>query len=324
MFNLDVTLVFGKFGDRQLISLRNGNATDLLTGSRFLWTSVLALLAITSSMDRPFAHEVWIEPTTTHLSKGETLSADLRIGDMFKGDHLIYIPQQTERLLVLTDTGSFDLKPRVGSRPVITVAPEKLAKNSGNVVLVYQSANSYVHYGSQEKFLRFARKKGAGDLGQSHKRRRLPQSGFVERYKRFAKAIITIGPETEMVNDRVVGMELEFVSLGKKLLSNSRLEFQFQLLYQGRMLPAAQVTLFSRDRDGLVTSSKIMTDEDGVISINADAEHRYLLDHVTLRETDPLKDRNRPVWESLWASLTFAGLGSCGSHKENPVPNTCF
>ena len=37
--------------------------------------------------------------------KGDTLVADLRIGDMFKGDHLIYIPQQTERLFVLTDTG---------------------------------------------------------------------------------------------------------------------------------------------------------------------------------------------------------------------------
>lgn len=288
-----------------------------------LLASCLIFWVAASPLNRSLAHEVWIEPNAPYLSPGEDLLADLRIGDMFSGDHLIYIPQQTERLLILTGGGSLDLTPRVGSRPVISVPAQKLADYSGGLVAVYQSANSYAHYSAQEKFFSFAEKKGAGGVRQGHQSRQLPESGFVERYKRFAKALITIGPASGKasektsgkdggkdggaIHDRVVGMELEFLLLGKTRLSSSRQKFRFQLLYQGNLLPGAQVTLFSRDRDGAVVSSKMMTDEQGAVIISAEAGHRYLMDHVTLRDTDPDRDRNRPVWESLWASYTFAG-----------------
>ena len=306
----------------QLISSGTRHAINLSTRSGYFWRSLrglpllalplfalplLAFGALLSSVDRVFAHEVWIEPTTAHLSKGDPFMADLRIGDMFSGDHLIYIPQQTETLLVLTETGSFDLNPKVGSRPVVTVPTETLADVSGEVLVVYQSANSYVHYGSQEKFFSFAEKKGAPDARQAHEKRKLPEGGFVERYKRFAKASVRIGPQTYVVNDRQVGMELEFVLLARRPLSGGGHEIEVQLVYQGRVLPGARATLFSRDPDGLVTTSKFTTDKQGTVRVRAAAGHRYLLDHVTIRETDPAKDRNRPVWESLWASLTFSG-----------------
>lgn len=280
-----------------------------------LFASCLIFGVAASPLNRSLAHEVWIEPNTAYLSPGSDLLADLRIGDMFSGDHLIYIPQQTERLLILTDGGSLDLTPRVGSRPVVSVPAKKLADYSGNLVAVYQSANSYAHYSAQEKFFSFAEKKGAGGVRQRHQSRQLPESGFVERYKRFAKAMITIipasgktiGKDGEVIHDRIVGMELEFLLLGKTWLSPSRQMFRFQLLYQGNLLPGAQVTLFSRDRDGAVSSWKVMTDEQGEVTVSAEAGHRYLMDHVTLRDTDPARDRNRPLWESLWASYTFSG-----------------
>ena len=50
-----------------------------------------------------------------------------------------------------------------------------------------------------------------------------------------------------MANDRAVGMELEFVLLGRRPFSDSRHEFDLQLLCQGRVLPDAHVTLFTRD-----------------------------------------------------------------------------
>ena len=306
-----------------MIVPNTGNVNRFWVRFSCLFASCLIFWVAASPLNRSLAHEVWIEPNAPYLSPSEDLLADLRIGDMFSGDHLIYIPQQTERLLILTGGGSLDLTPRVGSRPVISVPAQKLADYSGGLVAVYQSANSYAHYSAQEKFFSFAEKKGAGGVRQGHQSRQLPESGFVERYKRFAKALITIGPATgkdsektsgkttgktsEAIHDRVVGMELEFLLLGKTRLSSSRQKFRFQLLYQGNLLPGTQVTLFSRDRDGAVVSSKMMTDEQGTVIISAVAGHRYLIDHVTLRDTDPERDRNRPVWESLWASYTFAG-----------------
>jgi uncharacterized GH25 family protein len=305
----------GKFPSCQLIFPENRNVNRFWVRFSWLCASCLIFWLAASLINRSLAHEVWIEPAAPYLSLGEELLADLRIGDMFSGDHLIYIPQQTERLLILTAGGSLDLTPRVGTRPVISVPAKKLADYSGNLVAVYQSANSYAHYSAQEKFFSFAEKKGASGVRQAHKSRQLPDSGFVERYKRFAKAIITIGPaggktsgkDGGMIHDRIVGMELEFLLLGKTRLSPSRQTFRFQLLYQGDLLPGAQVTLFSRDRDGAVASSKVMTDEQGAFSVVAEAGHRYLVDHVTLRHANPARDRKQPVWESLWTSYTFAG-----------------
>jgi hypothetical protein len=290
-----------------MMNICRSSASKLSIFPKHIWIIVTGLATLLFPVSSLFGHEVWIEPHSAHIEEGQELVADLRIGDMFAGDHLIYIPQQTEMLAVITETGSFDLAPRIGSRPVIEVPPEKLEEASGHVIVVYESANSYVDYASEEKFFAFAEKKGAPDARQDHKRRRLPDSGFVERYRRFAKASITVGPETNMVNDRAMGMEVEFLLLAITPLSDGRLELEVQLLYQGMALPDAQATLFSRDPDGLVTKARLITGPQGLVSVTAVADHSYLLDHVTLREADPDRDRNRPVWESLWASLTFSG-----------------
>lgn len=301
-------------GSGQLISLYRRCAISLSARSRVAGISFFIMLAITALSGRSLAHEVWIEPATPGLSPGEGLVADLRIGDMFKGDHLIYIPQQTERLLVLTQTGSFDLAPKIGSRPVVVVPPEQLDGVAGSVVAIYESANSYAHYQTAEKFFRFAEKKGMADVRQAHAGRQLPESGFVERYRRFAKASVSIGDAARsgayQVNDRAVGMEVEFVLMAMTPLSDGATAFDIQLLYQGRALPDALVTLFARAPDGTVTPSRFVTGGTGTIGVRAEAGYRYLLDHVTVREADPSRDRNRPVWESLWASLTFAGPAS--------------
>ena len=294
-----------------MISLYQRCAISLSALSRIAGISFLILLAAVPLSARSLAHEVWIEPTTPRLSPGEVLVADLRIGDMFKGDHLIYIPQQTERLLVLTQAGSFDLAPKIGSRPVVVVPPEQLDGVAGLVVAIYESADSYAHYQTAEKFFKFAEKKGMADVRQAHAGRQLPESGFVERYRRFAKASISIGEAARSGSyqfyDRAVGMEVEFVLLAKTPLSEGATAFDIQLVYQGRALPDALVTLFARAPDGAVTPSRFVTGSTGTIGVKAEAGYRYLMDHVTIREADPSRDRNRPVWESLWASLTFAG-----------------
>ena len=180
---------------------------------------------------------------------------------MFEGDHLIYIPQQTERLFVLTDNGSFDLKPRVGSRPVIRIPPESLEDSDGDVVVVYQSANSYVHYGSRERFFSFAWKKGAGDLRQLHENRRLPDSGFVERYKRFAKAIINIGPESELVNDTGVGRRLNSWLTARRCFQGQAMSSNFNSSIRENCFRKHKSPC--PDGDGSVTSSRSLTDAQG-------------------------------------------------------------
>jgi cobalt/nickel transport protein len=269
-------------------------------------SAVLTSVVLVLSPGTLQAHEVWIEPSPAQIAEGQDIVADLRIGDMFVGDHLIYLPQETEKLAIMTNAGAVPLRPRVGSRPVVDVDAETLNGASGHIMLIYQSDNSYIYYKSPDRFFRFAEKKGAVDVRQEHRRRQLPDSDFVERYKRFAKASMVVGPTFDQINDRIVGMEVEFLLQDMRPISDGRQRVDVQLLYQGDVLPDASVTLFVRDPDGMVTHRDMTTDADGMVSVMAAAGHDYLLDHVTLRSIDPNVDRNKPVWESLWASMTFS------------------
>ncbi len=47
------------------------------------------------------------------------------------------------------------------------------------------------------------------------------------------------------------------------------------------------------------------TDADGRVTLPVQAGHAYLADAVILRPLDPEAEKD-PVWESIWASLTFA------------------
>ena len=272
--------------------------------------ALFAICAMTSA-NVAFAHEVWIAPHKPQFDIGARITADLRIGDNFVGNHLLYIPQQTERLAILSEAGMTDFVPRVGSRPVIDLDPGLLKGRAGHAMLIYQSADSYVHYMNQDKFFRFVEKKGAGEVREEHAGRGLPAGGFIERYKRFAKSSIMIGSPgaagDAAINDRIIGMEVEFVLTDRSVLEDGSQRLKIQLRYQQTPLPNALLTLFTRAPGDEVTVTSFPSGPEGMVAVTALPGHDYLLDHVALRALDPQMDKNKAVWESLWASLTFSG-----------------
>ena len=63
--------------------------------------------------------------------------------------------------------------------------------------------------------------------------------------------------------------------------------------------------LFDRGPDGSVDVRLYRTDAEGRAVLDVAPGHAYLVDHVVMREVEPA-DETGSVWESLWASLTFA------------------
>lgn len=285
-----------------LCSLRSGLACRVAAAIVWLMTGSSVSLA----------HEVWIAPHNPSPELGSNITADLRIGDNFVGNHLLYIPQQTRRVAFLGTSGITEIVPRVGSSPVIDFPAELLDGATGHAMLIYESADSYISYRDQGKFFRFTAKKGAAGVQSEHEERGLAESGFVERYSRYAKSSILIGRQDAAIrggiNDRAVGMEVEFVVKALSVLDDASQDLTVQLLYQGAPLPDARVSLFKRAPDGEVSNINFLSGPDGLIEVAALPEHEYLLDHVTLRALDPQTDKNKAVWESLWASLTFSGV----------------
>ena len=68
---------------------------------------------------------------------------------------------------------------------------------------------------------------------------------------------------------------------------------------------AAQVELFEKTEDGKVQITFHRTDETGHVRVPVQRGRRYLADAVVMRPLDAATS-DGAVWESLWASLTFA------------------
>ena len=76
-----------------------------------------------------------------------------------------------------------------------------------------------------------------------------------------------------------------------------------QLHYRGAPRPHAQVEIFAKAPDASVTVTTRQTDAQGTVTLPVLPGYQYLLNAVVLRPAPQDADY---VWESHWASLTFA------------------
>lgn len=249
-----------------------------------------------------YAHEFWVEPQNFQVESGAPLIADLRNGQQFKGATLAYFKTQTSRFELITADGTAPVEARMGDIPALnTVAPQ-----DGLLVILHETGTSTLKYTEWEKFTNFVKHKDFVGVLAAHKARSIPETPFTEAYRRFAKALVGVGASAGM--DSETGMETEFVALGNPYTDPSEDGLAVRLLYQGEPRADAQIEVFDRAPDKTVAITYLRTDTAGEANIPLVAGHTYLLDAVVLRpmnEAEPFSP-DLPVWESLWAALTFA------------------
>ncbi|MFC4670414.1 DUF4198 domain-containing protein [Seohaeicola nanhaiensis] len=267
---------------------------------RALLTSAILVLVQTATQSA--AHEFWVEPEKYQVESGAPLVADLRNGQNFRGAALAYFPAQTARFDLITATGTTPVTPRMGDIPALaTTAPA-----DGLLVILHETRASTVKYTKPETFAGFTAHKDFPTALQTHRDRGLPETGFIETYRRFAKALVAVGDGAGA--DAPAGMETEFVALTNPYTDDPAQGLAARLLYQGHPRAQAQVEIFDRAPDSTVAISYLRTDDAGVVRVPLIPGHAYLLDAVVLRpvnEGAPF-DPDTPVWETLWAAMTFA------------------
>lgn len=258
---------------------------------------ILVLLATTAGPVA--AHEFWISPHRYTIDPGAEIIASLRVGENFNGPTSGFLPGNFSRYAIVVDGKAVEVTGRLGDDPALRMA----APQSGLAVIVHQTTNSTLRYTDWEKFTRFARHKGfAGALAQ-HKRRGLPQTDFLERYRRLAKSLIAVGHGKG--RDRRVGLETEFVAEANPYTDDLRNGLPVQLFHGAAPRAGAQVEVFEKSPDGKVAVNILKTDHQGRARIPAKPGHEYLLDAVLIRPLDAKNPRSDPVWETLWAGLTY-------------------
>jgi uncharacterized GH25 family protein len=243
------------------------------------------------------SHEFWIEPQKYQVETGAPVIADLRNGQNFSGANQVYFARRTRRFEITQGGQTTAYKGRMGDLPAFQLDQA----NKGLLIITHETAPQTLVYETWDKFQIFADHKGFANIAQRHQTRNLPEQGFAETYTRHAKSLVAVGKG--IGSDRLQGMETEFVALANPYTDDLSLGMQVQVFYLGKPRPDAQIQVFERGNDNVVLSFMQSADSQGLALIPVKPGHTYLLDAVVLR---PAPSTEGPVWESLWAALTFA------------------
>lgn len=251
-----------------------------------------AALAATLLFQAPAsAHEYWIEPLRFRLEPGGALTANLRLGQQFRGDRMPYVDARIARL---EDDGA-KIAGILGDIPAIRLAD----MTPGLHHLVYQSTAERLTWTEWDKFAAFVNDHGLGWVLDRHRARGLPDTGFVEAYTRCAKSLVQVGPVAGA--DRVVGMPAELVAETNPYTLAVGDTLPVRVLWRGKPAAGSHVRVFRREHtDAVVTD--VVADGDGIARVPLNGPGVYLLNGVLMVEGSEKPDDK---WHSFWASLTF-------------------
>lgn len=246
-----------------------------------------------------WAHEFWLEPQDYTIAPGEAARVEMHVGQNMAGPRSSYNKANFTRFDVTLGNASHPVEGRLGDRP----AMDMVLETPGLAIITHVTRAYGLRYDDWDKFVSFVEHKDFDGVLAQHAARGLPKTGFRESYTRFAKSLIAVGNGEGA--DRHMGLETEIVALANPYRVDVGGGLPVQVFYQGAPRADAQVELFEKDRSGEVSVSLHRTDAEGIAQLPVRPGHSYLVDAVVLRSLEP-EDEGGAVWESLWASLTFA------------------
>lgn len=257
----------------------------------------LAVIAI--STFPAAAHEFWLLPEDFTVDPGTELIVGLRNGQMMQGISLSYLPASIARFETTIATTTTPVIARLGDQR-LTALTDPLA---GLAIVLHETTDSKLTYTEFEKFQKFVTHKGFTDVLVQHAARGLPDTGFTESYRRYAKTLIAVGDGAGA--DQAMGLRIEIVALANPYTDDLTTGLPLQVLRDGQPLPGAQVELFATSADGTVTQAFHTTDPAGVALVPAQPGITYLADTVDIYALPNDDPATGPVWHSDWASLTY-------------------
>ena len=278
-----------------------------------LVSPIITLMVFAISIFPANSHELWISPDDYQVLLDEPLTAHIRIGEKFEGPSFPFVEMNFERFEIADTKTNSKVSGRLGDAPAVN----QMAKNTGLNIILYETTANSVTYNDLEKFRNFVSHKGYPEIIDDHIRRGLPQTGFKERYFRYAKSLVAV--ENGEGADRKIGLEIEIIALENPYTDNLSAGLPVQVLYQDKPLANAQVEIFERAGSSAkpvadelprkVEISILEADSYGKVNIPVRPGYEYLVDSVVIRPVEPPagdSDNSNPaVWESLWASMTF-------------------
>ncbi|OSP54321.1 DUF4198 domain-containing protein [Pseudoruegeria sp. SK021] len=264
-----------------------------------LFHAAAVILSIAASSLPAHAHEFWISPDSYQIASGEQVTAHLRVGQNFDGTSHSYLPANFARFEAGSPDALGPVAGRLGDRPALSMP----SGADGLLLIVHETADNRVTYANWDLFAGFVAQHDLGDAVAQHKVRGIPETGFLEAYRRYAKSLIAVGDGVGA--DGQVGLEVEIVAETNPYTKPAGAPVTVRLFEGGVPRGDAQLEVFQRLGPD-VTYTTLRTDAEGRVEVPVAAASEVLLNFVVLRPVAWDAAENGPAWRSLWASMTFA------------------
>jgi len=263
----------------------------------------LSLLLLSNAV---IAHEYWLDPVDSSISRGSSAIIDVRNGENFTGSAFPYDNSKFQSISVSSKAGSEQYQGRLGDYPAI----HSELDNNGLYSINVDTKPKHLSYKSWEQFQTFLQYHALDSIEDQHLQRNLPITDIKERYVRSAKTVLQVNNTGTLTIDDSANNDVEthpaFTASGAvfelQLLDNPYSNtdtVRVKLLFHNKPLSGRQVELFWKGSTLLRLTET--TNEDGIARFKLLGSGDYLINSVHV--TRPLNDDVH--WLSHWASMTF-------------------
>jgi len=268
----------------------------------------LPLLALGLLLALPAAaHDFWIEPTRFEPAPGEGVALRLFVGEHFRGDAVARPAAAGLHRFVVADANgpaSAAVPGRPGGDPAGLL---RLARPGAYVVGLHGKPNRIEL--PADRFNAYLELEGLQAILALRAARGQTDQPAREIYSRCAKSLLLSGPAAARgpAADRALGFPLELIAERRPETLPDGDALPVRLLYEGQPLAGALVVALRRADPARTIERR--SDAEGRVRLPLSGAGPWLVKAVHMR---PAAAGSGADWESLWASLTFAGSEGAG------------
>jgi len=228
---------------------------------------------------------------------GERIRIFINSGDDFPASDMLLGRRRIESLRLHAASGESSLSQFLTDGKSLTA--ELPGPEPGTAILALSTRARAVRLHAEE-FNQYLEEDGLRRILELRKKLGEMNSPAVERYTKWAKAVLQVGDRQDGTWSKALGQKLEIVPQVNPYTLRSGQSLTVVVLFDGHALPGVEVT--GGYAGGASRRVKTVTDSDGRATLMMEESGRWYLRtiHMIRLPEDPEAE-----WESFWSTLTL-------------------
>ena len=261
--------------------------------------SCVALFLVAFTIAAPvYSHDLWIVPGKFTVQPGEKIRIFINSGDTFP---------VSDALLNVGRIGNLTFHPASSEGIEITsfaadgmsLTAEMTATEPGTVALTLALEPRVIRLKAEE-FNQYLADEGLSALLALREASGESNEPVVERYTKWAKALLSVGDESDDRWAEPKGLKLEVVPHAPPRTLRRGATLPFVVLFEGKPLP--EVTVVGGRAGTPANRVRTVTDSNGAATVVLQEAGWWYLRALHVIQ---LRDDPEAQWESFWTTITF-------------------